>query len=86
MHARGAVKTIDAYTPISCALYSEYELACLHRQPLRLRWREGNVVYERVIRPLDIETRDHEEYLLACGEDGSQLRIRLDHILKKEQA
>lgn len=76
----------DAYTPISCSLYSEYELACLRRQPLRLRWREGNVIYERVIRPLDLETCHHEEYLLARDEHGRRLRIRLDHILKKEPA
>ncbi len=79
--------TTDDYTPISCALYSEYELAILRRQRLRLRWCEDNVIYERVLRPLDLQTREHQEFLIACGEeDGRVWRIRLDHILKKEPA
>jgi Rho-binding antiterminator len=75
----------DAYTPIPCALYSEYELAILRRQRLRLRWRDGNIIYERVLRPVDLETKAHQEFLVACEEKNGQIwRIRLDHILKKD--
>lgn len=31
--------TMTDYQPISCALYSSYEVAILHRTPLRVRWR-----------------------------------------------
>lgn len=76
----------DVYAPIPCALYSEYELAILHRKPLRLRWREDNVIHARVVLPLDLETRHHQEFLLGRAERGERLRIRLDRIIMMEPA
>ena len=75
------------YTPIACGLYSEYEVAIMHREILRLHWRDGEGMdhIDRVI-PLDLQTRNHCEYLLAedCA-DASRLEIRLDRIISKEQ-
>ncbi len=80
-------KGSDGYTPIPCGVYSEYEVAIMHREILRLHWRDetGMDHIDRVI-PLDLQTRDHCEYLQArdCA-DNSRLEIRLDRIISKEQ-
>ena len=44
------------YVPIPCARYSEYELAILHRQRLRLVWSDGNVIHDQTVLPLDLRT------------------------------
>jgi Rho-binding antiterminator len=77
----------DTYTPIDCDLYSEYEVAILHRQRMRLKWQddEGNE-HTEVVMPQDLKTEEHREYLIATGTDGSPLRIRLDHIHKAATA
>jgi Rho-binding antiterminator len=70
------------YEPIACARYSEYEVAILHRQKLRLRWLEGNVVYEQPVLPLDLKTECHEEFLICRDAVGAVHTIRLDQIHK----
>jgi Rho-binding antiterminator len=72
------------YRPIPCARYSEYELAILHRQKLRLRWREGNVIHEEIVVPLDLRTREHQEFLICRSQNGVELMLRLDHIRRME--
>lgn len=74
------------YEPIACARYTEYEVAILHRQRLRLRWVDGNVVYEQPVMPLDLKTESHEEFLLCRDDRGHMHRIRLDHIHRAEPA
>lgn len=71
------------YTPIDCGAYSEYEVAILHRQRIRLTWRdeEGDERTD-VVLPQNLTTEDKREYLIASGSDGSPLRIRLDFISK----
>lgn len=73
----------DNYTPIDCGLYSEYELAIMHRRPLRLHWQDeqGGDHIDHVV-PQDLETADKREYLIAARQDGTTLRLRLDRILK----
>lgn len=67
------------YRPISCALYSQYELAILHHISLRLRWRDGNgVTHLEILTPEDLETCGGEEFLLARNTAGEYLRVRLD--------
>jgi Rho-binding antiterminator len=73
-----------AYVPIDCDRYSEYELAIMHRQKLRLRWHDNNVVYEQTVTPLDLQTKEHEEFLICRGDDGALRTLRLDHIQKME--
>lgn len=70
------------YKPIDCGLYSEYEVAILHRSRLRLSWRDGDeTVHIEVITPNDLRTCRGEEFLVVTGQDGSQQEIRLDRIL-----
>lgn len=72
------------YTPIDCDLYSRFELAIMRRQTVRLSWREGGQAHVETLRPIDLATRRHEEFLIAQSADGRCLEIRLDHILKME--
>lgn len=75
------------YQPIDCALYERYEIAILHRHPLRVRWRDaGGLVHLETLEPKDLETRDGEEFLLARSPDGTPRRLRLDAILNAEPA
>jgi Rho-binding antiterminator len=72
------------YRPIACDLYSEYEIAILHRRRLRLTWSVNNVIYNQVVLPLDLKTENKQEFLLCQTETGEPLRIRLDHVRKAE--
>lgn len=73
------------YTPIDCGRYSEYELAILHRQRLRITWRdEAGVVHVELLMPRDLRTERGEEFLVAEKADGSVIEFRLDHIRRTE--
>jgi Rho-binding antiterminator len=73
------------YTPIDCALHSEYELAILHGTRLRISWcQPDGQLHVEVLKPRDLQTRKHEEYLLAEQHAGQQLELRLDQIRKIE--
>ena len=77
----------ETYTPIDCGVYSEYEVAILHRQRMRLQWRdEDGTEHTEVVMPKDLKTEDKREYLIASGVDSDPLRIRLDHIHKAATA
>ncbi len=68
------------YKPIACATYSEYELAIMRGTRMRLKWHAADgSVRQATVRPLDLITRNHEEYLLV-EHDGVQEEIRLDRI------
>ncbi len=86
------------YVPISCALHSEYELAILRRQRLRLVWNDSGVIRDQAVQPLDLKTvnRDDsreggggtasgtavEEFLICHTGDGTTQNIRLDRVLR----
>lgn len=73
----------EGYTPIDCGLYSEYELAVMHRRPMRLHWRdEAGTDHIEVVLPQDLRTEDKCEYLHAERQDGTTLRLRLDRIVR----
>lgn len=73
----------DTYTPIDCGVYSEYELAIMHRRPMRLHWQEDDGTEStKNVMPKDLRTEDKREYLIAESEDGSELKLRLDRIIK----
>lgn len=76
----------DDYTPIECGLYSEYEVAILHQIVLKLHWRDAQGMdhIDRV-KPLDLQTRNHCEYLVAQDSEGNRREIRLDRILNREE-
>ena len=69
------------YHPIPCALYSQYEIAILHRTPLRVRWRGADgVTYLETLTPEDLVTRDGEEFLIGHNTAGEPRRLRLDRV------
>ncbi|SCZ64905.1 Rho-binding antiterminator [Thiohalomonas denitrificans] len=76
----------DDYRPIDCEVYSGYELAIMHRQRLRMHWRDidGNCCIG-TLRPLDLKTEaSKEEFLFVEDLDGRHFRIRLDRIVSAE--
>ncbi|MBZ0071845.1 MAG: hypothetical protein WCY26_05550 [Thiohalobacteraceae bacterium] len=69
------------YVPIDCGLYSEYELAIMHRQRLRIRWRDAQgMTHLETLLPRDLQTRSGEEFLIATTAARETLEIRLDRI------
>jgi Rho-binding antiterminator len=77
--------TMTDYTPIDCALYSEYEAAIVQHMRLRLSFRDrGGQLRIEVVRPVDLKTRHQEEFLLAETRDRNKLELRLDQIIKAE--
>jgi Rho-binding antiterminator len=55
----------------------------MHKQGLRVAWRDpdGARHLERLL-PIDLQTRDHAEYLIATTANGTLTEIRLDRILR----
>jgi len=73
----------NPYQPVSCELHSQYELAIMHKNKLELSWvSDGELVTEKNILPLDVQTKDKAEYLLTVNAENKNLCIRLDHIRK----
>jgi len=70
----------DNYQPISCELYSEYELAIMRGHRIKLVWQENQQTRIATVTPIDLLTREHQEFLVAVNHAGDQLQIRLDHI------
>ena len=67
----------EDYRPVACDLHSEFELAAMHRDRLRVRWvgADGGDT-EAVAAVVDLVTRRGAEYLLLEG----GLEIRLDSL------
>ncbi len=72
--------TTTGYVPISCDLHSEYELAILRRQRLRLVWTDGNVVHDETVLPLDLKTTNGEEFLVCRTKEDMTQSVRLDRV------
>ncbi|HHH44135.1 MAG TPA: transcriptional antiterminator, Rof [Gammaproteobacteria bacterium] len=73
------------YVPIDCDLHSEYELRILQQRPLRVRWRDPDGQHHiETLQPLDLVTRNREEFLVAENRQGQRLEIRLDYIATTE--
>ncbi|MDH3948059.1 MAG: transcriptional antiterminator, Rof [Gammaproteobacteria bacterium] len=71
----------DSYTPIPCAAYDTYEIAIMHGELLQLVWKdELNQHNISVLKPLDLQTREGAEFLIAKTDEGKTLQLRLDHI------
>lgn len=75
---------VPKYSPMDCAQYSRLELAILHQRALRLRWIGRGLTHIEVVRPIDLRTRRHAEYLIL--RDGLDRRriLRLDRIARFE--
>lgn len=69
------------YVPIDCGLHSQYELAIMRRQRLVLSWAgESRSVDCCTVTPLDLFTRQAEEFLRLRDEEGIEHTVRLDRI------
>lgn len=77
-------KDENRYQPISCALYSEFELAIMHRQKVKLVWHENGQTHIATVQPLDLMTKNHQEFLIAEDHQAQSLRIRLDYIRSQD--
>ena len=78
------IKFDTPYQPISCELHSQYELAIMHKNTLCLTWcKDGEVVTETNIIPVDVQTKNKAEYLVAkTPKQNTLFYIRLDYIIK----
>ena len=73
------------YTPIDCGSYSQYELAILRGTRMRISWRDpGGQLHVETLKPRDLVTRDHGEYMVAESQTGATLELRLDYIHRSE--
>ena len=69
------------YKPIDCSLYSEYELAIMQGTRLQLSWRDAvGTSRIEVLVPVDLRTRQGEEFLVTIDHTGFEREIRLDRI------
>ena len=76
----------DDYTPIDCTTYSEYELAIIRGWHLRVSWQDDDdVSHIELLKPRDLQTREHVEYLIAQRESGERVEIRLDRIREAQR-
>lgn len=81
------VPGMSDYTPISCADHTLYELWIMHRQTLRVTWRiPGKGQHRAHLRPLDLVTREGQEFLVAETPDGVTLELRLDYLVSASVA
>ena len=76
--------TMSDYKPVSCEAHSLYELAVMRRTPAVVRWQDDNEIRKARLMPLDVETKNREEFLVARDVNERSLRIRLDRILSFE--
>ena len=73
------------YIPVDCGLYSEYELAILHGGRYRVFWcTPAGQLHMEVLKPCDLQSRNHEEFLIAENLNGQQRLLRLDYLLKMQ--
>lgn len=77
----------ENYTPIDCGDYSEYEVHILHRDQLRLHWKDDQGEHHvSLLTPTDLRTEaSKEEFLIGKDSDGNIQHIRLDRIKKREK-
>lgn len=62
-------------------MYDTYEIAIMHGELLQLVWKdETNKHNIGVLKPLDLQTCDGAEFLIARTNEGETLHLRLDHI------
>jgi Rho-binding antiterminator len=71
-----------AYSPMDCEQYSRLELAILHGRTLRLRWVGRGMSHIEYVRPEDLRTRRHAEYLLLRDAMRRRRFLRLDRIVQ----
>lgn len=77
---------MNDYTPISCEVYARYEAWILRGQRLRIIWKDDvGETHLETAQPLDLQTKNHAEYLIVRRGGGRQTALRLDRIVRAEQ-
>ena len=71
-----------AYSPMDCEQYSRLELAILRGRTLRLRWVGRCMSHIEYVRPEDLRTRRHAEYLVLHDAMNRRRFLRLDRIVQ----
>ena len=69
----------DQYTPVSCQLHSELELAIIRQRNIILVLKDPPA-HHLTVTPLDILTDHRQEFLVVNHPIQKQLNIRLDNI------
>jgi len=72
--------TENDYQPVSCEMHSELELAIMHRTELQLSWQSEDALLTETVLPVDIKTKNKQEFLYTRTKKGDSLEIRLDKI------
>jgi len=74
----------DPYQAIPCSDYSHYELWIMRGRRLQLAWwDEHGQEYIGLLQPLDLLTRDRQEFLIGrLAGQNIPLQIRLDRIIR----
>lgn len=77
----------NQYTPISCELYSRLELHIMHKDSLRMQWRESDtIIHVEPVEPYDLQTiKDNGEFIFVRNAEGKDVKIRLDRIIRFEK-
>ena len=69
------------YKPVDCGFHSELEVAIMHGSTLKVRYHQPNQpAQELLIKPIDLQTRQHEEYLIFENQQGNRNELRLDYL------
>jgi hypothetical protein len=81
------------YVSVACGRYDIFEIACLRRQSLLVRWAVDAPVWlgsigagEPVLEALGLETRGGAEWLMVRDGDDGILAVRLDWIAEARLA
>lgn len=73
------------YEPVSCDIYSRYELAILYGQGLRVAWWAARgIARVEHLQPMNLRTRTGGEYMIARNLIGQRRIMRLDRIRRVE--
>jgi Rho-binding antiterminator len=81
MTDRGVWSMNKDYEPISCEIYSRYELAIMRGHSLRVHWVDGRGLHRlENLTPIDLRTRNHAEFMIALTLAGHRHVLRLDRI------
>ncbi len=73
------------YQPIPCSQHEQLEFAALRRIPLRLTYDTDSGAETRLVRVLDVFTRDGAEWLRFSDATGAEAVIRLDRIVRFQE-
>ncbi len=78
---------MNEYQPVDCNFHSELELAIMHKKIFKISWnKQGEKNDEKndlaqMCKPIDLVTRNHEEFLIIEDQESVRSEVRLDHIM-----